>query len=92
MSAPFRYSSPPEPGNIQDGHIACSECDSECARLVDGECCDCRDITSPCDSCSSERDRQAERAYERQVENYYGGSQPVTLDEKHAQAWKNKQR
>ena len=33
----------------------------------------------------------AETAYERQMEDYYGGSSPVTLDEQHRAAWKQKQ-
>lgn len=33
----------------------------------------------------------AEAAYERQMEDYYGCSSPVTLDEQHRAAWKQKQ-
>ena len=33
----------------------------------------------------------AEAAYERQMEDYYGGGSPVTLDEQHHAAWKQKQ-
>lgn len=35
--------------------------------------------------------RRAERAYESFLDDYYGGSSAVTVDEMHVAAWKEKQ-
>jgi RecJ-like exonuclease len=63
-----------------DGEVAngldCPLCEGS------GEC-DC----GLCDSCIS----AAEAAYERQCEDFYGGSGPLTMDEQHRTAWLQKQ-
>jgi len=41
-----------------------------------------------CENC---RENRAERAYEAQMERFYDGSEPVTIDEQHAAAWREKQ-
>lgn len=41
--------------------------------------------------CQSCIDNAAEAHYERQCENFYGGSEPVTMDEIHRAAWEEKQ-
>jgi len=66
-----------------------------------GACCgNGIDDQDPCITCQGtgwramtpdEEADAAERAYERQMEDYYGGSSPVTLDEQHRAAWKQKQ-
>lgn len=63
-----------EPCN--DGHLPCDNCDGERRGTADetGEVL--------CESCATSR---AEAAHERMLEDYYGGSGPVTLDE-HYQA------
>lgn len=43
------------------------------------------------DCVESYEDRQAERAYESFLDDYYGGSSAVTIDEMHMSAWKEKQ-
>lgn len=59
-------------------HPLCEDCETRYA--VEGEvwCPDCRD-------------NRAERAYESFMERYYGGGEPITMDEIHAAAWKQKQ-
>ena len=74
--------------------IECRECHGEgVAEIVCG-------YERPCDACNGkgwramtpdEEADAAEAAYERQMEDYYGGNSPVTLGEQHHAAWKQKQ-
>ena len=73
--------------------IECSKCGGTgtvmpARELFDCEACDgvgWREMTP------DEEADAAERAYERQMEDYYGRSSPVTLDEQHHTAWQQKQ-
>ena len=79
-------------------HLSCATVCRFCSAPIKEE-----DLTGPvtvldeyddiyCDeSClEGHRENQNERAYERQLEDFYGGSGPVTLDEQHREAWKLK--
>lgn len=63
--------------------------DQPCRSTCDGgyveepEPCEC----GTCDECINE----AEAAWERRCEDFYGGSGPMTLDEQHRAAWEQKQ-
>ena len=61
----------------------CSHCDEDHAPE--------QAICPMCDEPSTTRSDAAEAAYERQCEDYYGGSGPMTLDEQHRAAWLQKQ-
>lgn len=73
---------------------ACVECDRACMRLNSTieECCNCaaRDIL--CETCVDERDRQAEKAHEQFIEDFYGGSQPFTIEEQYQAAAEEKRK
>lgn len=58
--------------------MTCDECDKESAKL---------DELERCESCA---DNANERAYERSLSDYYGGSGPQTLDEQCRVAWEQK--
>ena len=60
----------------------------------DAPCIECEELAAVqgqeyCPDC---RDNLAEAAYERQQEAFYGGGEPVTMDEMHRAAWEEKQR
>lgn len=68
---------------------------------VHQECEDCGRIYLPfkvetfhgfdyCSRCEDCEQNANERAYERSLEDYYGGSGPVTLEEQHRAAWEQK--
>jgi len=57
----------------------CIECEERAAVQGEEYCPDCRD-------------NLAEAAHERQMEAFYGGGEPVTMDEMHRAAWEEKQR
>ena len=56
------------------------------------EDCEKRPAVSGEEYCPNCRDNLAEAAYERQQEAFYGGGEPVTMDEMHRAAWEEKRR
>lgn len=56
------------------------------------EDCERRPAVSGEDLCPDCRDNRAEAAYERQQEAFYGGGEPVTMDEIHRGAWDERRR
>jgi hypothetical protein len=70
------------------GTVNCFECrgDGE----LDGQDCIHCNGSGECD-CRDCNDAHDEAAYERQCEDFHGGSGPLTLDEQHRAAWQQKQ-
>lgn len=68
------------------------QCIYDCPEEGHASCCLCMQSAEPCEPCSDRRDRESERAYESFCEAYYGGSQPVTIEEQYQAAAAQKRR
>ncbi len=83
--------------------LTCAMCDETCDRVPDKtECCECRDTSSYsgmkmnggmayCDECRERSNRQAERAQEKFTSDFYGGSEPQTINELSTKAFEEKE-
>lgn len=74
------------------GDSECPSCGLAQGTLTLCEDCETRPPVAGEAYCQSCIDNAAEAAYERQQEAFYGGGEPVTLDEIHRAAWEEKQR
>ena len=74
------------------GDSECPSCGLAQGTLTMCEGCEKRSAVPGSEYCQECIDNAAEAAYERQQEAFYGGGEPVTMDEIHRAAWDEKRR
>lgn len=80
----------PAVGISEDAGV-CPRCEEQGYEDAGRNACGCYYTpASELRECSAHEGNAAEAAYERSLENFYGGSAPVTIQEQYVAAWEQK--